>query len=57
MIFILYKDKLGMFRWYLEAGNGKKIADSGEGYINKADCVHAIGLVKTAANAPVHDKS
>ena len=36
--------------------NGRKIADSGEGYGNKADCLAAIQLVKEGApRAPVED--
>ena len=56
MTYWVYKDKVGEFRWYLEASNGKKIADSGEGYKNKADCHAAIQLVKGSAGAPVTDK-
>ena len=45
--FTVYKDKKGQHRWRLRAANGKIIADSGEGYINKQDCLDAIGLVRT----------
>ena len=31
------------------------IADSGEGYFNKQDCLHGIELVKGAYNAPVFE--
>lgn len=34
------------YRWRLVADNGRIIADSGEGYRNKADCQHGINLVK-----------
>jgi uncharacterized protein YegP (UPF0339 family) len=38
--------------------NGRTIADSGEGYGNKADCLAAIQLVKEGApRAPVEDKT
>jgi uncharacterized protein len=53
MKYVLYKDTQGQWRWYLEAANGKKIANSGEGYYNKQDCLHAIDLVKGSASAPV----
>lgn len=56
MIFWKYKDVQGYWRWALEASNGKKIANSGEGYHNESDCDHAIGLVKQAWNAPVHKR-
>ena len=47
--FEVYKDKAGEWRWRLRASNGKIIADSGEGYINKQDCEYGIGLVKKEA--------
>ncbi len=53
MEFQLYKDKAGEWRWRLLAKNGKKIGTSGEGYKNKADCAHAIELVKSASKATV----
>ncbi len=52
----LYKDARGEYRWRLIAANGRKIADSGEGYSNKTDCLAAIQLVKEGApKAPVGD--
>ncbi|MCY4062338.1 MAG: DUF1508 domain-containing protein [Chloroflexi bacterium] len=39
--------------WRLRASNGKIIARSSEGYINRSDCLHSIKLVKSAYNAPV----
>jgi uncharacterized protein YegP (UPF0339 family) len=54
MTFYVYRDTKGEWRWYLKStGNNKKIADSGEGYINKADCLNGIRLVKSAVNASV----
>jgi uncharacterized protein len=35
----IYKDKRGEWRWTLFAGNGKKLANSGEGYTRKRRCV------------------
>ncbi|HVL69293.1 MAG TPA: DUF1508 domain-containing protein [Vicinamibacterales bacterium] len=55
MEYQLYKDSAGQYRWRLVAANGKTIADSGEGYYNKSDCLAAINLVKSSANAPVKD--
>jgi uncharacterized protein len=48
MYFKLYKDTAGYWRWTFYAVNGRKIADSGEGYVNKGDCQSAIDLVKSA---------
>jgi uncharacterized protein YegP (UPF0339 family) len=56
MRYYIYKDIGGYWRWYLEAGNGKKIANSGEGYFNKQDCLHAISLVSTSASALVYEQ-
>lgn len=47
--FEIYKDRKGEYRWRFRADNSKVIADSSEGYINKADCEHGIGLVKRQA--------
>ena len=44
--FEVYRDKAGEHRWRLRASNGNIIADSGEGYTTKADCVDALELVK-----------
>lgn len=54
MKYIMYKDINGQWRWYLAAANNKKIANSGEGYYNEADCLAAINLVKSTANTPVY---
>lgn len=53
MTYHVYQDANGHWRWRLRAANNKIIANSGEGYWNKADCIHAIGLVKASAGAPV----
>lgn len=55
MQFIVFKDKAGHWRWQLQSANSKIIADSGEGYINKADCLHGVSLVKSAHSSPVVD--
>jgi uncharacterized protein YegP (UPF0339 family) len=48
MWFQLYRDRSNEWRWRLKAQNGRIIADSAEGFINKNDCLGAIGLVKSA---------
>lgn len=53
MKYCIYK-KDGQWRWRLRAKNGEIIA-SGEGYNDKADCEHAISLVKGSATAPVEE--
>lgn len=53
MYYRVYQDVNGHWRWTLYAANTRKIANSGEGYFNKADCEWAINLVKGSANAPI----
>lgn len=48
--FVVYKDDAGEYRWRLYAQNSKIIADSAEGYKNKADCVHGAKLVSSIAS-------
>lgn len=51
MNFYIYKDRAGEWRWFLFSANNKKIADSAEGYHNKADCLAGIDLVRKSALA------
>jgi uncharacterized protein YegP (UPF0339 family) len=44
--FEVYQDKKGEWRWKFRASNSKIIADSGEGYKDKKDCLHGIDLFK-----------
>lgn len=44
--FLIYLDRGSEYRWTLYAANNRKIADSGEGYKNYADCEDAVKLVK-----------
>lgn len=41
----VYHDTKGEWRWRLKATNGKIIADSGEGYINKQDCLDTLARI------------
>ena len=55
--FELYKGDGGEWRWRLRHENGNIIADSGEGYHNKADAVNGIESVKeNAPSAPVEEQ-
>jgi uncharacterized protein YegP (UPF0339 family) len=54
--YYIYRDVAGYWRWYLMAANGRKLADSGEGYNNKQDCLHAISLVSTSSAANVYEQ-
>lgn len=51
--FYVYLDVNRHWRWTLYALNGRKIANSGEGYINKQDCVNAINGVAASNGKPI----
>ncbi len=53
LIFHIYRDAVNQYRWRLLAANGRTIANSGEGYYNRQDCVHAINLVASSNGAPI----
>ena len=54
--FVIYKDASNEWRWTLYADNAKKIADSGEGYKNRGDCIHGAKLVAAvSADASIWD--
>jgi uncharacterized protein YegP (UPF0339 family) len=53
MYYEVYTDKSGYWRWRYVASNGRIIADSGEGYYNKADCLHGIAIMKASGNSPI----
>lgn len=36
----IYRDAKGEWRWQVKAGNGRVVADSAEGYVNKSNAVH-----------------
>jgi uncharacterized protein YegP (UPF0339 family) len=52
----VFKDAANQWRWHLSADNNRIIANSGEAYHNKADCLAAIGLVKGSGAAPVKER-
>lgn len=56
MAYYVFKDQNQQWRWHLLAGNNRIIANSGESYYNKQDCVHAVNLVKGSSQAPVYEK-
>lgn len=57
MTFFIFKDRAGQWRWNLVASNGKVVADSGEGYYNKQDCMHGIRLVMgTSTSTPIYER-
>jgi len=53
MTYIYYKDQKSEWRWRLVASNGRRIADSAEGYKNESECKKDIDRVKASSDAPV----
>ena len=49
MIFDVYEDANGEWRWTLRATNGEAIAMSSESYVRRDDCEHGIKLVREGA--------
>lgn len=49
MKFSIYQDEAGEFRWTLRAKNGKKIADSAEGYKSLAHCKKMVEKIMDGA--------
>jgi uncharacterized protein YegP (UPF0339 family) len=49
--FEVYQDRADKWRWHLKAPNGEIIADSGQGYYNRRDCLTGIQLVKLYAQS------
>jgi uncharacterized protein len=57
MYFTIYRDTANGWRWTLYAANNRKIADSGEAYVEKAGALWGIGLVvSTDKNTPIHER-
>lgn len=55
MYFEVYQDRSQEWRWRLKAANHQVVATSGEGYVQKASCLKAIDLVKSAGAASVKE--
>jgi uncharacterized protein YegP (UPF0339 family) len=53
--FHVYKDNAGEWRWHLKAANGRVVANSGEGYRDRGNCIHAIEIVRSLYKAPVKE--
>lgn len=55
MYYKLFKDAAGYWRWRYVSSNGRTIADSGEGYYNKADAENGIRIMKASYNSPTYE--
>lgn len=56
MYFVVYRDQANQWRWTLYAANHRKLADSGESYWNKNDCLNGVNLVAGMNGIPVKFK-
>jgi uncharacterized protein len=57
MHFYVYPDAKNEIRWRLVAGNGRTLADSGEGYQRWASCLHAMNLIAGEQSIPYRFKA
>lgn len=53
MRYALYRGRDGDWRWRLVARNGRVVADSGEGYRRRRDCLRGIRLVQASGTARI----
>lgn len=51
MEFEIYRDNAGEYRWRLASTNGNILADSGESYKNRIDCIDQVTNIKELAKA------
>ena len=42
VVFVIYEDDLGQWRWHFVAANGRIMADSAEGYVSRSDATPAL---------------
>lgn len=49
MKFEYYQDSKGEWRWRLKSMNGNVLADSAEGYVEKADMLHTLKVIQLNA--------
>lgn len=47
---VLYKDRKHQWRWRIVAANGRKVANCGEGYINRSHALKMLTKFATALN-------
>lgn len=53
----MYKDRQSQWRWQLvHNSNGNVIADSGQGYTHKSDCIHGINLNASSGGSAIKER-
>ena len=55
MYYELRRDVNRKFRWRLISNNGRTVAESGEGYSRRCDCIRAVDAVRFSADATIVD--
>ncbi len=57
MKFVVYRDRIGEYRWRLVATNGRTVGDSGEGYDSRSNARRAAENVRgSAGSASIEDQ-
>ncbi len=57
MKFVMFRGQNGHWYWHLQSANNEIVAASGQGYHNRDDCLHGIGLVMdTNRSTPVYQR-
>lgn len=56
LTYVVYRDRQSQYRWQLVHDNGNIIADSGQGYTHRADCINGINLTSTSGGSPIVDR-
>jgi uncharacterized protein YegP (UPF0339 family) len=51
--FYVYIGDEGRYQWSLETESNYKVARSAEGFVNRSDCLNAIGLVAGVSDIPI----
>lgn len=51
----LYKDTSGHWRWRYVSSNNRIISISSEGYVNKADAINSINIMRGSAGSPIRE--
>lgn len=53
MVFHIYQDLVGQWRWYLSAPNGMKLATAPMGFARREECLAAIKRVRESTDCPM----
>jgi uncharacterized protein YegP (UPF0339 family) len=48
--FLVYRDRIGQFRWRLIAATGEVLAESATGFSDHTSCIDSINLLRVASS-------